>query len=94
MNVNFITPDEKTYKEYVQFFITLDLNFHDLRAELGDDDKWKSFLAEKQERSEKLFPEITSIRKQETEEWIRKQMVSDIKDSKGNEMTMSEWTNE
>jgi hypothetical protein len=86
MKVNFITPDEKTIKEYVQFLSMLDQKFHDLRAELGDDPKWKSFLAEKHERSKKLLSEIASIRKQETEEWIRKQMVTDVKDSKGKKL--------
>ena len=78
MKVEFLTPDKKNPKDYVRFVSMLGQAFDDVRAKFGDDPKWKSFLDEKHERSQKLLSEIVSIRKQETEEWIRKQMTQDV----------------
>ncbi|KAH7179065.1 uncharacterized protein B0J16DRAFT_322552 [Fusarium flagelliforme] len=82
MKVEFITPFEKNKdkNDYVKFLSMVDQKVHAIYAEFGDDPKWKSFLADKQERSRKLLSDITSIRKQETDEWVKNQMTKDIED--------------
>ncbi|KAI1058763.1 hypothetical protein LB507_004122 [Fusarium sp. FIESC RH6] len=81
MKVEFLTPDKQNPKDYVRFVSMLGQAFDDVRAKFGDDPKWKSFLDEKHERSKKLLSEITSIRKQETDEWIKVQMIRDVQDA-------------
>ncbi|CAG1998798.1 unnamed protein product [Fusarium graminearum] len=80
--VKFITPDEKTIDNYAKFVSLVDQKFHDIRNTYGDQPEWKAFLDEKHERSTKLIAEINAIRIQETEEWIKQQMVTPVRDDK------------
>ncbi|RGP64275.1 hypothetical protein FSPOR_8095 [Fusarium sporotrichioides] len=81
--VKFITPNEKSMNDYASFVSLVDQKFHEIQTTHGDKPEWKLFLAEKHERSTNLVGEINVIRKQETEEWIKKQMVTKVKGGTG-----------
>ncbi|GKU06117.1 hypothetical protein FLAG1_09323 [Fusarium langsethiae] len=64
--------------DYAELMGRVDKKFQAYYTDLGNDNTWKRRLVETNMRTEKLSKEIVSLRKQEADEWLLKQMTREV----------------
>lgn len=72
-------PKDPFNGPYTELASRLDNKFQDLRAKFHDDSKWGAYITTKTDRMKTLVETITTVRREDTSNWLRWQVSKDIK---------------